>query len=137
MKLLEIQTSVTPEPKPDRTEGRFVDLAQRVTAIYYDDEHEDFLEKTVTIEDLLCPCDHYTVVTLPEPQRKTGKWIPITQREPDTKNDYLVSIRGTTTGWVSIASYDGEDWCMMEPELTAEDITAWMPLPEAFREGRE
>lgn len=47
-----------------------VDLSESVTATYYDDEHEEWSKKTVTIRDVLdSVCDDYTVI---EPERKKG-----------------------------------------------------------------
>jgi hypothetical protein len=50
-----------------------VDLSEKVTATFYDDEHGEWSQRTVTIRDVLdSVCDSYTVI---EPERKTGKWI--------------------------------------------------------------
>lgn len=51
-----------------------VDLSERVTATYYDDEHEEWSQKTVTIFDVLdSVCDDYTVIEA-EPV-KHGRWL--------------------------------------------------------------
>lgn len=51
-----------------------VDLSERVTATYYDDEHEEWSQKTVAISDVLdSVCDDYTVIEV-EPT-KHGHWI--------------------------------------------------------------
>ena len=45
-------------------------LSERVTAIYYDDEHEEWSQKTVTIADVLdSVCDDYTVLPPAQPER--------------------------------------------------------------------
>ena len=50
-----------------------VDLSERVTATYYDDEHEEWSQKTVAISDVLdSVCDDYTVI---EAEPKHGRWI--------------------------------------------------------------
>lgn len=52
-----------------------VDLSERVTATYYDDEHEEWSQKTVAIFDVLdSVCDDYTVIEA-EPV-KHGRWLP-------------------------------------------------------------
>lgn len=55
--------------------SRYVDLSERVTATYYDEQYEEWDHHTVTIEDVLNEvCDDYTVLPTIEP-RKKGKWI--------------------------------------------------------------
>jgi hypothetical protein len=66
------------ENEGQQKSGRYVDLSERVIGYYYDDEYEEWIEKTVTVEELLdTACDDYTVVEMPstEPQRMKGKWI--------------------------------------------------------------
>ena len=42
---------------------KLVDISERVTATYYDDENEEWSTKTVTIEEVLdAVCDDYTVI---------------------------------------------------------------------------
>lgn len=48
--------------------AEYVDLSERVTATYYDDEHEEWSQKTVTIADVLdSVCDDYTVLPSAQP----------------------------------------------------------------------
>lgn len=55
--------------------NRYVDLSEKVTATYYDEQYEEWDHRTVTIEDVLNEvCDDYTVLPTVEP--RTGKWIP-------------------------------------------------------------
>lgn len=50
-----------------------VDLSEMVTATYYNDEHEEWSQKTVAISDVLdSVCDDYTVIEA-EPV-KHGTW---------------------------------------------------------------
>ena len=49
--------------------AEYVDLSERVTATYYDDEHEEWSQKTVTIADVLdFVCDDYTVLPSAQPE---------------------------------------------------------------------
>lgn len=58
--------------------GRFVDLDERVTAQFYDEECEEWTLQTVTIEDVLdSVCDDYTVLPSAQPERKKGRWNDI------------------------------------------------------------
>lgn len=63
----------SPSTQPERTE--YVDLSERVTATFYDEEHEEWSQKTVTIRDVLdSVCDEYTILPSAEPEWKTGHW---------------------------------------------------------------
>ena len=64
-------------PSAEQKSGRYVDLSERVIGYYYDDEYEEWIEKTVTVEELLdTACDDYTVVEMPsaQSQRMKGRW---------------------------------------------------------------
>ena len=51
---------------------KYVDISQYVSATYYDEENQEWSQKTVTIEDVLCSvCDDYEVSEIPV------KYIPI------------------------------------------------------------
>ena len=59
--------------------GRYVDLDERVTAQFYDEECEEWTMQTCTIEDVLdSVCDEYTVLRSAQSERKTGEWIDYT-----------------------------------------------------------
>lgn len=58
---------------------------------------------------------------------KTGEWIPVTERLPEEDGGYLVTVkRGyvTTAVWIGITKLWNE-------------VTAWMPLPEPYKEDKE
>ena len=56
--------------------SRCVDLDEKVTAQFYDQECEEWTMQTVTIEDVLdSVCDEYTVLPSAQTERKQGKWI--------------------------------------------------------------
>ena len=69
-----------------------------------------------------------------QPQR-TGRWIPCSERLPEL-DVYVIA----TTQWYEITMAcrigDGE-WFINEGDSNAydDDVIAWMPLPEAYREG--
>ena len=50
-------------------------------------------------------------------------WIPITERQPDKRGDYLVFTSDST---ITVAAWGGEHFYM--PEFTT--VTHWMSLPE-------
>ena len=62
------------------------------------------------------------------------KWIPVSERLPEIQNysdNYLVTLK---RGGVHIAMFtecDGKHW------WTYDDVEAWMPLPEPYKEREE
>lgn len=71
--------------------GRCVDLDERVTAQFYDEECEEWTMQTCTIEDVLdSVCDEYTV--LPSAQSEP-KWIPCSEKLPEEDTEVLISYR--------------------------------------------
>ena len=49
---------------------RYADLSERVTVSYYDDEFQEWSQKTKTVEDVLNEvCEDFQVVTFEEPEK--------------------------------------------------------------------
>lgn len=61
--------------------AKYVDLSERVTATFYDQEYEEWTQQTVTIADVLdSVCDDYTVLSSAQPEqtkmiKEIRKWI--------------------------------------------------------------
>lgn len=81
---------------------------------------------------------------VPEYTREQTSWIPVTERLPDDYGQYLIS---TDDGMVEIVNYgdtndlpneiafhlwDDEEWQIWKP-----NVTAWMPLPKAYKAESE
>lgn len=63
------KTEYIPDTKAVRSKRECVDLAERVSATFYDEEYEEWTQKTVTIADVLdSVCDDYTVLTSAQPE---------------------------------------------------------------------
>lgn len=62
----------------------------------------------------------------PYEERKTGRWISVTEKLPDTEECYLVTTTGTYNDVIDIARYVKGIW------HKASRIKAWMPLPEPY-----
>jgi len=98
--------------------SRCVDLDERVTAQFYDEECEEWTMQTCTIADVLdSVCDEYTVLhsAQPEPQ-----WIPFAEHRPWEGQQILV------------CSEDGVMWITVFRSLIGFS-GAWLPLPEPYK----
>ena len=74
------ETELLPDTKAVPDDRDMVCLSERVSATYYDDEHEEWTQKSVTIAEVLdSVCDEYTVVPSAQPEREKGEWIDYTE----------------------------------------------------------
>ena len=76
-----------------------------------------------------------------EPERE---WIPVSERLPEDEYGVLVTVNGkhnniTFIDALEIAEYDSTDGWIVEGYLdwTNPDVTAWMPLPEPYKGGKD
>ena len=56
------------------------------------------------------------------------KWVPVEKGLPDKDGKYLVTTRGNYNDIIDIANYTKGIW------HKANEIIAWMPLPEPYKE---
>ena len=81
-------------------------------------------------------------------ERKTGKWIPCSERLPepnrhDALNVDVYYLAQTEFGDMIVASYneshEGTKWWeqMYSYRIFDDEIVAWMPLPEPWKGGTE
>lgn len=96
-----------------------------------DEKEKDFLED---------------MIWLISEQPQVGGWIPVTERLPDKTQDecYPMSLVTLDNGDVCLGvyRYDDEEWwtrmSVGETVYTKDHkVTAWMPLPEPFKESEE
>lgn len=82
---------------------------------------------------------HNKIVRLPPVTPQEPRWIPVSERLPKpnakdglTARYYL--IRNEYEDML-VARYDGMGWTQMyQHEYLEDDVIAWMPLPQAYRE---
>lgn len=102
-------------------------------------------EKAIAIFEEFKVVNDWTAVHLPqmedavdmaiEAQSAEAEWIPVSERLPDVDVEVL-----TTTDWPDVLiawlNKDGA-WETEELILANDEILAWMPLPEPYREDKE
>lgn len=78
------------------------------------------------------------------PDTNVGEWIPVSERLPENGCGVLVTVNGkhnniTFVDALEIAEYDNTEGWIVEEYLqwTDPDVTAWMPLPEPYKESEE
>lgn len=77
-------------------------------------------------------------------QEQERKWIPVSERLPEDEYGVLATVNGkhnntTFIDALEIAEYDSDEGWIIEGYLDwiNPDVTAWMPLPEPYKESEE
>lgn len=84
----------------------------------------------------ICPSAGIDCEDCPAYEKKTG-WIPVSERLPEKNVEVLAT---TEWGAVTIAEmYSANDWFIHEgaTNVDADELTAWMPLPEPYKAESE
>lgn len=75
-----------------------------------------------------------SILSLINDQPKVGEWIPVSERLPEKKGEYLFTTNSYSGVTIEIYIFDPENNWDVEFAKTGMDLMAWMPLPEAYRE---
>lgn len=135
--------------------NRLIDANAIITALLYDEEHEETQEVKMSIADFL---DSHTVEGCPQ----NGGWISVNDRLPPNADHpgafcprYQVMTKyGVTEGWYNpdkgcwytlvwflIGRYTEDDIDMERgdiPKISSKiEVTHWMPLPELPKEDED
>ena len=112
---------------------RLINADDVITAILYDEEHEETYNLKTTIADFL---DSHTEEGCPQ----GNGWISVKDRLPEKSGYYLVffsdgmpSCKIRVHNWLK----DEHHWRGAEAFSRIEGITHWMPLPEPPEEREE
>ena len=99
--------------------------------------------------DVVLVCDIVYAPTIDVPERNVGKWIPVTERLPERYGRFIVTIvpdAGELWKTIEFAVYSDLMGLVKTPvfwkgsvgksnfEDVTSKVTAWMPLPEPYRE---
>lgn len=86
-------------------------------------------EKVKTIE---------TCIMLVREAEEAERWIPVTERLPAYGEDVLISIGGyCNVGYVvPVNEEERYNWYFSGWYHSPNDVTAWMPLPEPYKEDK-
>ena len=80
------------------------------------------------------------IIDIINSQPKVGEWIPVAERLPDSIEDVLVTVNGRFRNIIFdtailIGSYSSDGWWIEEySEWENPIVTAWLPLPEPYKE---
>lgn len=102
----------------------------------YEDAAESELERIAKTEPIY---DIYNSTPYSERMPSDRKWTPCSERMPDCppliqgEKGYIVQEEHITEPFT--AYWDGQEWTDYEEEHL-DDIIAWMPLPEPYKESR-
>lgn len=110
-------------------------------------EDMDDLQKDADYWHKLSQSYAHTICTMSKAiaEHSEKQWIPCSERLPNTNGCYLVwrpHFFGGEIGMPSICYFDGQNtWhdsygVDFERVLSSDDVTAWMPLPEPWREEK-
>lgn len=90
--------------------------------------------------------DHfYKDCPMPDVQ-PISQWIPCSERLPEEYKSYIVTIKMKYDHekeyeyQVDVADYNDDNWTTFNDWYEGQDefqVIAWMPLPEAYKEGAE
>lgn len=73
------------------------------------------------------------------PLIEVPEWIPVTERLPDSSDEYVLccgSKGGMFVGWAAIKTYDGSGKCTgFQNSGKGRSFTHWMPLPKPPKDG--
>ena len=131
------KTEYIPETKAVRSKRDCVDLSERVSATFYDQEHEEWTQKIVTIADVLdSVCDKYTILPSEQPE---PQWIPCSERYPEQDECVLVTTGYSYFVWDCMPNR-GDNYFWEDENgfyKNKYEVIAWMPIPKQKKDGNE
>ena len=62
-------------------------------------------------------------------KREKGEWIPVSERLPEDRGNYIIDYTNEFGGFVGISYFDKYGF------WSSSNVIAWQPLPEPYKEG--
>ena len=113
---------------------RFIDADAEVTVLVYDAEYEENSVKKMTLEEM---CEAYTEEGCPIiiSELMENKWIPCSEKLPDTSGSYLCTCSDGHTNRVTMLTFLKrlKAWNLTGTRAYWK-VIAWTPLPEPYSE---
>ena len=126
----------------------------------------DLIDRQAAIDELIAMREHIdarmsvigctaydmAIEALREPERATGKWIPCSERLPDTNGRYIVTrgLKACNAIWNRVYIINYSDLMGLKAEKIwwdgnvgksdfqkIDDVIAWMPLPSPYKGEKE
>ena len=69
--------------------------------------------------------------------KRTGEWIPVSEKPPETDGRYYVTRYDAVTRsvFVDILFYKHDSWWIDAIRVGDHEVIAWQPLPEPYKGG--
>lgn len=99
---------------------RMIDADTKITALLYDEEHEETNSVEMTIADFL---DSHTEEGCPQ----NGGWVSVKDRLPDAGGIYFARL---SDGQYKVLAFEESMGWYNDYEYGPLDVTHWMYLPE-------
>lgn len=108
-------------------------------------DYHDFMKKLVDDHQMVLASDVFEMIEQLqedlEQDEKENEWIPVSERLPEIKKNYLECYLVTDGRFCWMAYWTHEkEWIFSEctdckNRIDWTDVVAWMPLPELYKEN--
>lgn len=95
------------------------------------EKHANYLEEMIDALDLAMEC------VIKVGKSEFGKWIPTNKKIPNLHEYVLIFICNSPFTYIGIGCRVEDCWWRYGQKefIQNEDVKAWMPLPESYKEG--
>lgn len=115
------------------------DLIDRQAAICAIEKRMDDITCEEFAEGMSEAITEISLLPSAQPERKTGRWIPCSERQPDVNGWYVTTISGEICGqdraFSGMSEFANGKWMSGDDVDETEMTIAWMPLPEPYCGG--
>lgn len=136
---------------------QYVDIATDIVEFRFSDGTVKKAKRGLYLRDIEKSIRKMLIDQIANEKKQESKWIPVSERLPEKRGDYLVTQKATFTDYVYISvigyalnlhdvdEYDFADkkrpgWYEYDNEWgyrELDDVVAWMPLPQPYKAESE